>query len=186
VTVNASDNTGVARVDLYRDGTLIGTDSSSPYSISWNTTNETIGSHTLMAYAYDTSNLSSSSSPVHVNVVDNCNAVGATGLTVSKAGATNVVLAWTAAAGATSFDVVRGGLSALRSTHGDFNSATQACSANNTTATSLTTSEGLTSGNGYWYLVRGSTCGAAGTYDDGTQVASRDAGINAAGNRSCP
>jgi hypothetical protein len=184
VTVNASDNAGVARVDLYRDGTLIGTDSSSPYAISWNTTNETIGSHTLMAYAYDTSNLSTSSSPVHVNV--SCNAVGATGLTVTKAGGTNVLLTWTAVSGATSFDVVRGGLSALRSTHGDFNTATQACSANNTTATSLTTSEGLTPGNGYWYLVRGSTCGAAGTYDDGTQVASRDAGINASGNRSCP
>lgn len=127
----------------------------------------------------------SSAGPNPYRVATRWSRVGATGLTVSKAGGNNVLLAWTAVSGATPFDVVRGGLSTLRSSNGNFQSATQQCIANNTTATSRTTGGNPGAGDGYWFLVRGSTCGGAGTYDDGAQTGSRDAGINASGH-GCP
>jgi hypothetical protein len=55
VSASASDNTAVSRVEFYLDGTiLLGTGTTSPYSISWNTTLTPAGSHTLTAIAYDT------------------------------------------------------------------------------------------------------------------------------------
>ena len=43
----------VSRVEFYRDGNLIGSDSAAPYSVSWNTTSTNNGSHTLAAVATD-------------------------------------------------------------------------------------------------------------------------------------
>src|SRR6266571_3882927 len=43
----------VSQVQFYRDGNLIGSDSASPYSVSWNTTTTNNGSHTLTAVATD-------------------------------------------------------------------------------------------------------------------------------------
>ena len=98
-----------------------------------------------------------------------------------------MLLSWTALSGATTYDVVQGGLFALRSTNGNFQSSTQACVANDTPGTSFATGATPSVGDGYWFLVRGSNCGGAGTYDSGAtkQVGSRDAGINASGN-GCP
>jgi hypothetical protein len=53
VSATASDNVGVARVEFYLDNILQSTDTSSPYSWSWNTTSASNGSHTLAAKAYD-------------------------------------------------------------------------------------------------------------------------------------
>ena len=108
-----------------------------------------------------------------------------TGLTVNKSGGSSVLLAWTALSGASTYDVVQGGLSALRNSSGDFQSATQACVADDTTGTSLTATGTPATGDGFWFLVRGANCGGAGTYDDGTQAGSRDAEILASGNH-CP
>ena len=47
VAANASDNVGVTRVELCVDGALTGTDTSSPYQISWNTTTASNGGHAL-------------------------------------------------------------------------------------------------------------------------------------------
>ena len=68
VTMNASDNVGVTRVELYADGTLIGTDTQSPYNFSVNTTSYTNGSHTFMARAYDTANNTPGQASVTVTV----------------------------------------------------------------------------------------------------------------------
>ena len=38
VTASASDNIGVTKVELYKNGVLFGTDTSSPYTFSWDTT----------------------------------------------------------------------------------------------------------------------------------------------------
>ncbi len=99
----------------------------------------------------------------------------------------SLVLSWTALAGATSYDVVQGALSTLRSSHGSFQSATQACSTNDTLATSITVSGTTGVGDGFWFIVRGANCGGAGTYNSGaaSQAGSRDAGIAASGN-GCP
>ncbi|MBM3271900.1 fibronectin type III domain-containing protein [Candidatus Kaiserbacteria bacterium] len=54
VTANASDAVGVVGVQFKLDGTnLDAEDTASPYSVSWNTTTATNGSHTLTAVARD-------------------------------------------------------------------------------------------------------------------------------------
>jgi chitodextrinase len=56
-TINASasaaDNVGVTRVEFLRDGSVFGQDTTSPYSISLDSTTVTNGSHTFGARAYD-------------------------------------------------------------------------------------------------------------------------------------
>jgi hypothetical protein len=53
VHVTAIDNVSVTKAELYIDGILEGTDSSSPYLFSLDTTKYSSGSHTLTAKAYD-------------------------------------------------------------------------------------------------------------------------------------
>lgn len=53
VNITATDNLGVAKVELYLNGTLYASYGSAPYNISWNTTSVTNGSYTLTARAYD-------------------------------------------------------------------------------------------------------------------------------------
>jgi chitodextrinase len=62
VTASASDNVAVARVEFWVDGVNKATDTSAPYSYSWNTTTFADGSHTILVKAFDTSNNSSSAS----------------------------------------------------------------------------------------------------------------------------
>lgn len=64
----ASDDTGVASVSLRLDGVTIGTDTSSPYFVNWNTTTASNGAHTLTARAVDTSGNPGTSAPVQVTV----------------------------------------------------------------------------------------------------------------------
>jgi subtilisin family serine protease len=70
VTVNASasDNVGVARVDLYVNGSLLATDSVAPYSFSWDTTGGPDGTVTLLARGYDAAGNYASSENVSVTV----------------------------------------------------------------------------------------------------------------------
>ncbi|MBI3449026.1 MAG: hypothetical protein HY049_08945 [Acidobacteria bacterium] len=129
----------------------------------------------------------SSSSPVAYRVTTGWRRaapLGAPGVTATSAAGGAASFSWAALPGATSYDIVQGRLSALRSAHGNFQAATQACVAH-TTGTSVTLSGTPALGDGTWYLVRGASCGGAGTYNDGSQVGSRDAGINASGN-GCP
>ena len=54
VTATASDNIGVAGVQFLLDGALLGAeDTTTPYSVSWDTTTATNASHTLLARARD-------------------------------------------------------------------------------------------------------------------------------------
>jgi len=74
VSVNASDNVAVSRVELYKDGRLFATDASSPWEFYWDTVSDSNGPHTLVAEAYDTSGNAGESNPAIVNVsniVDN-------------------------------------------------------------------------------------------------------------------
>ncbi len=54
LAANASDNSGVSRVEFRVDGALVATDTSSPYSFS--TTTLAAGSHTAQATAFDNAN----------------------------------------------------------------------------------------------------------------------------------
>jgi len=104
-------------------------------------------------------------------------------LSVSKS-AGSAALSWSSVPGATGFDVVRGDLGILHAT-GSFQLSTQQCLASHTPDAGLSETGPLAAGQGRWFLVRAANCGGAGTYDDGTQVGSRDAGIQASPNR-CP
>ncbi len=68
VSASASDNVGVTKVEFYVDGTLKGSDTSSPYSVTWDTTTATNGNHTLLAKASDAAGNVGSSASVSVTV----------------------------------------------------------------------------------------------------------------------
>jgi hypothetical protein len=70
VTASASDNVGVVGVQFRLDGFNLGAeDTTAPYSVSWNTTSASNGSHTLTAVARDAAgNVSPVSAPVTVTV----------------------------------------------------------------------------------------------------------------------
>jgi len=111
---------------------------------------------------------------------------GSPSVTVSKSG-TAARVSWSALAGADSYDLVRGGLVLLRSSGGNFTTSTGACLANDAAATSYDDAATPPAADGYWYLVRGSSCGGPGTYDSGAprQQGSRDDEI-AASASACP
>jgi hypothetical protein len=68
LSANASDNIAVSRVDFYNGSTLLGSDTSAPYSFSWNTNGSTDGAYSLLAKAYDTSGNVGDSASVAVTV----------------------------------------------------------------------------------------------------------------------
>jgi len=64
----ASDNVGVTKVEFYVDGTLIATDTASPYSTTLDSTTLANGSHSLVAKAYDAAGNVGTSSAVNFSV----------------------------------------------------------------------------------------------------------------------
>jgi hypothetical protein len=70
VTASASDGGGVSSVQFLVDGTAVGTDASSPYTYSWNTSSVSLGSHTLQAKATDASGNVGTSALITVTVAD--------------------------------------------------------------------------------------------------------------------
>jgi subtilisin family serine protease len=68
VSVSASDNIGVARVDLRVNGSTVATGASAPFQFAWNSTTVANGTATLTAIAYDAAGNSKTSSPVSVTV----------------------------------------------------------------------------------------------------------------------
>ncbi len=108
-------------------------------------------------------------------------------LTAAKPGSA-AALSWTGESDATGYDVVKGNLSILRGTAGNFSTATTACLGNDLTTPTTQDSEIPPSGDGLWYLVRAvNSCSGPGSFDDGSpsQLRGRDAGIGAAAG-ACP
>jgi thermitase len=70
VAVNAADNIGLDRVELKANGTVVGVDTASPFSFSWNSTGVPNGMNTLVATAYDKAGNATASNPVSVNVAN--------------------------------------------------------------------------------------------------------------------
>ncbi len=86
VSASASDSDGtVSRVDFYQGSTQIGSDTSSPYSISW--TNVAAGSYSLTAIARDDDGATRTSSAVSVTVNSATNQLPNVSLTSPTAGA---------------------------------------------------------------------------------------------------
>ncbi|MEA2165718.1 MAG: hypothetical protein QOK37_3845 [Thermoanaerobaculia bacterium] len=89
ITASASDNVGVTKVEFYVDGALKSTDTTSPYSYSWDSTSVANGSHSLIAKAYDAALNVGTSTAVSVTV-NNPTGTDISGWTVTQANATVV------------------------------------------------------------------------------------------------
>jgi thermitase len=70
VDVDASDNVGVARVELQVNGTVVAVDDAAPYGFSWNSTGVANGMANLVAVAYDAAGNRGVSAPVAVSVAN--------------------------------------------------------------------------------------------------------------------
>jgi chitodextrinase len=112
VTATASDDQGVASVDLLVDGVKVGSSTTAPYSFDWSAT--AVGSHTLQVVAHDTSGNTGSSSTVTVTVPADTSAPTAPGAPASTGvTTTSATLNWAAATddrGVTGYQVLRDGV----------------------------------------------------------------------------
>jgi poly(hydroxyalkanoate) depolymerase family esterase len=68
LAADASDDIGVDRVEFLLDGGLLGSDASAPYSLQWNSTTASNGTHQLQARALDLAGNSASSDAITVQV----------------------------------------------------------------------------------------------------------------------
>ncbi len=68
VSANASDNSSVSQVVFSDGATVIGTDTTAPYSVSWNTLLHPRGQHTLTARAQDAAGNVTISAAISVTV----------------------------------------------------------------------------------------------------------------------
>jgi len=89
VTASASDNVGVTKVEFYVNGALKGSDTTTPYLYSWNTSSLAAGTYTLMAKAYDAAGNVGQSSNLSVKIVQDTTAP-AVSITAPANGATVV------------------------------------------------------------------------------------------------
>jgi subtilisin family serine protease len=71
VQIDASDNIGVTKVELYVDDVLNNTSPQAPASFSWDTTTFSNATHTLRSLAYDAAGNVGTSADVSVNVQNN-------------------------------------------------------------------------------------------------------------------
>ncbi|WP_086503372.1 Ig-like domain-containing protein, partial [Algoriphagus ratkowskyi] len=72
ITSDATDTDGtIAKVDFYNGTTLLGTDTSAPYSYDWN--NLPIGNFSITAKATDNKGTATVSEPVVINVIEKAN-----------------------------------------------------------------------------------------------------------------
>ena len=99
VEATAHDDTAVTAVDVAVDGAVIGSDTSEPYAVSWNTLLVANGVHAITAIAHDAAGHAATSGPVAVTVA---NATDTTGpsppsdLLATVEGPRRVTLSWTA------------------------------------------------------------------------------------------
>jgi fibronectin type 3 domain-containing protein len=110
VSATATDNVGVVGVQFKLDGSNLGSeDTTSPYSVTWNTTTGSDGAHSLTATSRDNATNSTTSSAVSVTVDNNAPSVPS-GLSGSPVGGSQANLTWTASSdtvGVTGYDVAR-------------------------------------------------------------------------------
>lgn len=100
VSATASDNVGVTSVTFLANGTTIGTDTTSPYSITWNTTSATNGNYTLTARAADAAGNTTTSSGIAVTVSNTTSDTTAptapTSLSATPQSSSQINLSWSA------------------------------------------------------------------------------------------
>lgn len=124
MNVDASDNAGVARVEFYVNGDLKATDTTAPYSYSWDSKTVANQQATLRAVAYDTANPGNSSADSLNVTVRNGDTQAPTVPTNAKAqanAANKVTVSWTASTdnvGVAGYWVTRDGAAIAKVTTG--------------------------------------------------------------------
>jgi peptidoglycan/xylan/chitin deacetylase (PgdA/CDA1 family) len=68
LSANASDNVAIDRIEYLVDGSVISSDTSGPFSISWNSRTVPNGTHSIAVRAVDTAGNATTSAPVIVTV----------------------------------------------------------------------------------------------------------------------
>ena len=167
VSATASDSVGVTRVELFVDGGLAGTDTSSPYSFAWNTATVSNGGHSLQTRAYDAAGNVGTSSVVNVNV---SNAGGGSGELIANGGFEGSAASWTLSGNAYWSSGGNAHSGTGYTVLGFYNSASGSeyqtvtipagHPANLTFWLNITTNEGLTTAYDFFYVEVRSTSGA--------------------------
>ncbi|MFJ3822000.1 glycoside hydrolase family 48 protein [Streptomyces nodosus] len=147
-TAAAADNATVSKVEFYDDTTLLGTDTSAPFTLS--VSSLTVGSHSLVAKAYDSLGASAASTPVGITVASGPAVVasptqlgvqqGKTGtfaVSLSKQPSSNVTVSVARTAGNTGLSVTGG--SSLTFTPSNWNTAQTVTVTANATGTGSAT-----------------------------------------------
>ena len=98
VSANAMDNVAVSKVDFYAGTTLIGSDTSAPYSIAWNTTTVSNGSYVITTKASDAKGNVGTSAPVSVTVKNGGSCTSSSQL-LNNPGFESGNVGWTTSAG---------------------------------------------------------------------------------------
>ncbi|MBI3729274.1 MAG: CehA/McbA family metallohydrolase [Burkholderiales bacterium] len=97
LSANATDNVGVSKVEFYVDNALKGTATSTPYSMTLNSTSLTNASHSLVAKAYDAANNVGTSSAVSFTINNPVSDTTAPTVSASESGTSgNITLSATA------------------------------------------------------------------------------------------
>jgi hypothetical protein len=100
IAVSASDDRGVARVDVLLDGSPLGSDTAAPYEIAWNTTLNADGNHSLLAVAYDAAGNRGFSTTIPVNVNNAMPPLAAAEIVIHAARTATLAGAWRSVADA--------------------------------------------------------------------------------------
>ncbi|KOV96366.1 glycoside hydrolase family 48 protein [Streptomyces sp. NRRL B-3648] len=118
-TAAAADNASISKVEFYDDTTLLGTDTSAPYTLS--ASDLAVGGHSLVAKAYDSLGASAASTPVGITVASGPALVvspGQLGVQQGKSGSFSVKLSAQPAADVTASVARTGGNTGLSVTAG--------------------------------------------------------------------
>jgi subtilisin family serine protease len=99
ISANASDDVGVSRVEFFLGSSLLGTDTTAPYSFDWNTTGVANGAYALSTKAYDAAGNVGSSSAVSVSVSNGTGSCSLTEQLLANPGFESGNVSWTASTG---------------------------------------------------------------------------------------
>jgi hypothetical protein len=93
------DNVGVAKVEFYAGAILLGTDTTAPYSIAWNSTAVANGTYILTSLAYDAAGNAGASAAVRVIVNNGGGTCTSTSQLLANPGFESGNVSWTTTAG---------------------------------------------------------------------------------------
>ncbi|WPB74187.1 S8 family serine peptidase [Archangium violaceum] len=99
ISADAADNVGVSRVEFFLGSSLLGTDTTAPYSFDWNTTGVANGAYSLSTKAYDAAGNVGSSSTVSVTVSNGTGSCSINEQLLANAGFESGNVSWTASTG---------------------------------------------------------------------------------------